>query len=153
RDVLEAAEMLGDLARAIGMRRELIDEIFRDAPTDFQVIISSTLPFRADLFGMIGITLLGRVYLLEQVRSYSPSALIALLRHEAEHVRQQRETRFFHIRYIAGWLRNIPRGGAGNNTGTFRALGSRWHRAYRDIPAEKEAYAAEDRARDLLKRK
>ncbi|MDB5033057.1 MAG: Uracil phosphoribosyltransferase [Chlorobi bacterium] len=145
--------MLAASARALGLRHETIDEIFRDAPTDFQVIISSTLPFRVDRFGMIGITLLGRVYLLEQALAYSPSALIALLRHEAEHVRQQREKRFFYIRYIASWLRNVLHGDAGKNTGTFRAFRSRWHGAYRDIPAEKEAYAAEDRARDLLNRK
>jgi hypothetical protein len=150
RDLVAASELLERAALGIGISTDLLAEIFDGVPSDFQVILSPTLPFRVDLLGMIGITLRGRVHLRASVLDGSPVDLIVLLRHEAEHVRQQREDRLFYLRYIGGWLRGFirtPRSDAG------RGLAGRWHRAYMGIGAEREAYRADTRARMLINRK
>jgi hypothetical protein len=143
--------MIERAAAELGLDGATIDRIFEGAATDFDVIITPRLPFLVHRAGMAGITLGGRVYLHAGVRSYSPTALLLLLRHEAEHVAQQRrEGLAFYARYAGAWLRGWAREllGRGGRAGEGRA-GAR-HRAYMMIPAEREAYGAEARARALL---
>ncbi len=150
RNVVAARELLQRAAAAIELPAATLETIFLGAPTDFRVIIGSRLPFRIERFGMAGITLFGTVYLHEAVLGYSPVDLIVLVRHEAEHIRQQRASATFYARYLIGWLQSfLLRRGSDSGGGVAR----RWHDAYMSIPAECEAYAAGDRARDLINRK
>ena len=155
RDVVAASALLERAASLLDLPPDLLAEIFRGVPVDFPVILSSTLPFRADLLGMVGITLRGRVHLRSSATEGPPADLIVLLRHEAEHVRQQRkDPLFFYLRYVAGWVRGFirpPRGGHGR--GSPGGVAGRWHRAYMGIEAEREAYEADARARALVNRK
>jgi|GEM_PF-1998486 len=149
RDVVAARELLERASAAIALPAATLEAIFLDAPTDFRVIISSRLPFGIERFGMAGITLFGTVYLHKTVLGYSPVDLIVLVRHEAEHIRQQRASGTFYARYLIGWLRSFFLRRKKDSGGMAR----RWHNAYMDIPAEREAYAAGDRARNLINRK
>lgn len=146
RRTLGCQELLENAARKISLRPEAVAEIFADTPVDFTVIITSSLPFLVHRFGMRGITIGGRVYLLESVLDSPASSLIVLLRHEAEHVRQQRNDPWFYLRYFYGWARGfLPRLFSGRGK-----IGASWHAAYMEIKAEQEAYGAGDRARELL---
>ncbi len=142
-----ALDAARDAIRRASLPEDLLDTIFTGVPLDFPLLYRRRLPLRVDLLGMIGITLRGRVYLHERARSISPRAFLRLLRHESEHVRQQREERLFYMRYITGFIRALLpllfRSGAGS-------LGERFHRAYLRIPAERAAYAADERALELL---
>ena len=150
RDVVEARALIARSGAALGLRESLIGRIFEGTPIDFPVIIAERLPFFVHRAGMIGITLFGRVYLHARAQAYSPSSLLLLLRHEAEHVAQQRrQGLLFYPRYLFAWLRLfIAELFAPSKS--RRHAGSAWHRAYRLIPAELEAYGAEARARLLL---
>jgi len=150
RNVVDARSLVTSAAREAGLDHALTDRIFEGTPLDFPVIFTDRLPLGAGLLGMIGITLLGRVYLHSSMRSSSPEALLFLLRHEAEHVRQQRRDRIlFYPRYILGWLRRFAME-LSSASDAERRVRRAWHRAYRMIPAEQEAYGAEARARILL---
>jgi hypothetical protein len=149
-DAVAASELLERAASAIGLPSDLLAEIFAGVPIDFPVLLSPALPFGADRLGMIGITLGGRVHLLSRVVRGDPADLIVLLRHEAEHVRQQREDRFFYVRYVWGWLGGFIRP---PREGTRGGLAGRWRRAYIGIAAEREAYEADARARAVINRK
>jgi hypothetical protein len=126
-------------AARLGMTQDTVAEIFGGAPIDFPITFSHHLPLLADRFGMIGITLGARVWLLDRTRSFAPEAIIVLIRHEAEHVRQQRERPAgFYLEYGLGYLRGLI------------GAGGRSRDAYRGIRAEREAYAAGDRARRII---
>lgn len=167
-----AAELVaawgGELAPDGATSAERIERAFDGVPLDFPVHISPTLPLMAHRAGAAGITLFGRVHLIGSVLDWSPTDRLLILRHEAEHVRQQRSQSLFYPRYIGAWLgrmareimaptgapRNGPesRSGAlsGSRWGGRRRLAEAWRRAYLAIPAEVEAYAAERRARGIL---
>ncbi len=153
-DVVTARDLLLETAAPAGLAPDLLDAIFEGAPLDFPVHFASSLPFSVHRFGMAGITLFGRVYLLAAVRAYPAARLIALLRHEAEHVRQQRAGgAWFYPKYLWDWGREFLRPQGGTDDMASRNRTARWHRAYANIPYEREAYAAGGRALDLLNRK
>jgi hypothetical protein len=142
---VSARDVVREAAARIDLSSDLITEIFDGAPLDFPIIFSRHLPFFVERIGMAGITLAGRVWLTEAAREHTPARLIALVRHEAEHVRQQRERpAAFYLRYGLGYLTGLvrPEGGI--------AAASRFDRAYRSIAYEREAYAAGARAWSLI---
>lgn len=148
---LSAGEIL---AKAPGAEvpSDLIERLFRGTPRDFPVICAETLPLRAHRFGMTGITLFGRVYLRNTVRNLPPAELIALLRHEAEHVRQQRESPvLFYPLYALFWLLFFLHPFPGARLKTLRKKHGRGQGAYRAIPYEEKAYEAGDRALTALR--
>lgn len=149
RYLVEAGTILTETAERLGVARSIVERIFQGTPLDFPVIIGPTLPFRAHRAGMAGITLLGRVYLLRHA-AQADTELLVLLRHEAEHVRQQRASRLFYARYAWAWLRAFARNVMLARSPRSAALRRAWYKAYRSIEAEREAYAAGDRARTLL---
>jgi hypothetical protein len=152
RHLLTARELLIESFGALGLGQEEMSLLFADTPVDFPVIFSGWLPLFVHRFGMVGITLFGRVYLLDQARTYPIVELIAIVRHEAEHVRQQREAPFlFYIRYVGEWLVGLIGGKPGRDGSSARQPRDRWHRAYRAIAAEQEAYRAERGARQMLR--
>lgn len=122
--------------------QERILGLFAGVPLDFPVIITDRLPFRLDRRRMIGVTIRGRVWILSSWLDRPALHLLALLRHEAEHVRQQRRSPLgFYPRYVGGWLCNLLRGGSAEIE-TSRSLIGRMHHAYRGIPDERSAYLA-----------
>ncbi len=179
-----AAELVaawgGELTPDGATSAERIERAFDGVPLDFPVHISPTLPLMAHRAGAAGITLFGRVHLIGSVLEWSPTDRLLILRHEAEHVRQQRSQSLFYPRYIGAWLGRMAReimaptgaprncsesrspGGSesgsggrsgsrsGSRWGWRRRLAEAWRRAYLAIPAEVEAYAAERRARGIL---
>lgn len=146
-DIVAARALVLETAARAGYDIAVIDRIFEHAPLDFPIIISNSLPFFAHQLGMAGITLRGRVHLLKSILLHSPADIIVLIRHEAEHVRQQRERGLaFYPRYVYDWI-----GGFLGNLSA--APGSRWYRAYLNISYEREAYSAGKCARMLLDRK
>lgn len=119
-----------------------IRALFSGVPIDFPVIVAERLPLRLERRRMIGVTIRGRVWILESWLERSPLQLLALLRHEAEHVRQQRNSPIlFYPRYLLGWICNLLRGGSAE-TETPRGISGRMHGAYRGIPDERSAYLA-----------
>jgi hypothetical protein len=142
--VSAAAALLEAWARELGVDRALVEAAFEHVPLDFPVHFRARLPLAAHRAGACGITLFGRVYLLHHICSWPPLDRLAILRHEAEHVRQQRADRLFYLRYGADWLGRFLRPEGARN------LRSRLRGAYRAIGAEREAYAAERRAREIL---
>jgi hypothetical protein len=147
-NAVEASALVETLARLGGFSAALVDRIFEGVPRDFPVFFGPHLPLRADRFGMAGITIGGRVYLRDEVRDYSPGELLRLLRHEAEHVRQQRSDRLFYLRY--GWQWLLGMGRALPSVGRT-GLASAAQAAYLAIEAEREAYAADAVTRRLLR--
>jgi hypothetical protein len=148
RNALTADELIAEAARRIGLSPHATDALFEGVPRDFPVRIHRKLPMRADLLGMIGITLFGTVHILERALRYSPHDILSLLRHEAEHVRQQRRSgTLFYVRYIFDWVRLVVHPDPGEPARGWRA---RIDGAYLGIGFEREAYAAEQRARELL---
>lgn len=138
--------MVAEAAAHIGLRAGVTKEIFAGVTLDFPVTFARSLPLYANLLGMAGITICGRVWLLDSVRKYPADALLVLIRHEAEHVRQQRERPFgFYPRYAIEFVRGLvrPSETKGRN---------RFDRAYRSISFERSAYAAGSRARRMIDR-
>ena len=155
-NTLTAAALLQEAATAGEFDRNLIENIFRGVPLDFPVIFGRHLPLGADRFGMVGITLFRRVYLVERARSYSPEDLITLLRHEAEHVRQQRSDRMFYLRYAWQWLGGLLRGSFRSFSQPPRqprspGIATLARQAYLSIEAERDAYNADSVTRRLLR--
>lgn len=149
RNVLNADELVAETARRIDLSPYAVEALFAGVPLDFPVRISGRLPFRVDLLGMVGITLFGRVHILQRAMWYSPHDILSLLRHEAEHVRQQRRTGArFYVRYISDWIRLVAHP---DSTESTQGLRARMSRAYLRIGFEREAYAAEQRTRELLR--
>lgn len=123
-----------------------VERLLSDVPMDFPVTIDDRLPFGVERHGMSGITLRGRVYIHQAVLEQSPLSILLLLRHEAEHVRQQRNSPYwFYVRYVGEWIVAVIR-----LLGSARNRVSRSRRAYLMISAEREAYGAEGRARAML---
>lgn len=143
---LIARDLVASARASLGLHENVIDEIFDGAPLDFPVVFSLHLPLLADRFGMTGITLLGSVWFVESVRSLPAISLLSLLRHEAEHVRQQRERPvMFYPRYGLAFLRALVEPARGR-------IGSRFLAAYRRIPYEEEAYRADAVAHRIVLR-
>ncbi len=145
-DPVKAHTLLLETAARARLGNSILERIFEGVPLDFFIRFSPTLPFFVHRLGMSGITLFGRVHLLGPADRYEPIELIVLLRHEAEHVRQQRKRgSLFYPQYLWHWTREFLRGNG--------PLTGRWHRAYMNIPDEREAYMAGRRARIILNRK
>lgn len=138
-------ELICELSDLAGIESSTVVRSFDPAPTDFPVVVTERLPFGVQRLGMSGLTLRGRVYLHTSSFQHSPLSTLLLLRHEAEHVRQQRQTGpAFYLRYAVSWaaafvfghgLRSKPEG----------EPRARWLRAYDAIPYEHQARAAEQR--------
>lgn len=140
------AHVLADEAlHRLGCPPSVLEQVFSGVRTNFSVTIADRLPLGIDRAGMAGITLGRRVFLTVAASRLPPLEFLVLLRHEAEHVAQQdREPLMFYVKYAGAWFSRFlrARGVAG--------IGERWHTAYRAIPAELEAVAAGERARQLL---
>lgn len=122
--------------------QDRVRRLFVGVPLDFPVIITDRLPFRLDRRRMIGVTFRGRVWILSSWLDRPALHLLSLLRHEAEHVGQQRRSPVgFYPRYVGGWLCNLMHGGSAEIE-TSGSLSSRMRRAYRRIPDERSAYLA-----------
>ncbi|MBC8146313.1 MAG: hypothetical protein H7X80_12070 [bacterium] len=146
RNRLNARDVVRDVAARNHLPQRVIDEIFVDAPLDFPVVFSRRLPLFADRFGMDGITLNASVWLLESVRSYPVTEFLSLLRHEAEHVRQQRERpAMFYLHYGLDFIKALAAPAADR-------MGSRFRAAYTGIGHEREAYAAGAKTRKIIER-
>lgn len=150
-DTITARHLLEITARNLPVPLQQIEQLFRGTPLDFPVIFGPHLPLGAHRFGMVGITLFGRVYLRSTVRHLPPVELLSLLRHEAEHVRQQKErTLLFYPRYALSWLLSFLNPVPSERLQALRATHGRAHGAYRAIPYEEEAYGVGDRMRTAL---
>ncbi len=140
---MNARSVVALAAERGGFDADEIVRLFGSAPLDFPVIFRRHLPLYVDLNGMRGITIFQRVWLLDRVVDAAPIDLIGLIRHEAEHVAQQRTNPLlFYPRYLVDWLLGYLRK---NRHGTLAALRRRFgraHAAYRFIPDERRAYAA-----------
>lgn len=146
-DALNGRKLVRQSAARWGREPDQIEQLLGDAPLDFPIVITDRLPFGVERRGMSGITLRGRVYIHQSMLSRHPREVILLIRHEAEHVRQQRRAPiWFYIRYGCEWaaalVRRLPFSGQNREP--------RWRRAYRMIAAERQAYRAEARARERL---
>ena len=142
--MVTASDLIEELARRADLPHELILSAYGPAPSDFPVHFVRHLPFGADRFGMVGITLRGQVWLLDRLRDRPPLQLLTLLRHEAEHVAQQRRAKLaFYPLYVGEWLLNLLRPGLPiPPTATGRP--GRSYAAYRNISYERDAYRAGD---------
>lgn len=133
----------------------VVRELFDGVPLDFPIILTDRLPLDLQRRRMIGVTFGGKVWILSSYLDRPAVRLLTLLRHEAEHVEQQRrDPLLFYPRYGLSWLCNIlgarpPQGATGLRAGgTARA-----HAAYRAIIDERKAYAAGNRFRSRLIRR
>ncbi len=143
------------LAPAFGLPPDaIVEQLFRHTPIDFPVVVDARLPFGVHRIGIAGITWRATVYLRSDCALPDADArgLLILLRHEAEHVRQQRADRLFYVRYVTGWLGRFFAQLFRENPFTHGAVRAAWYRAYRALPAEQAAYDAGDRAAELLAR-
>jgi len=135
---------------AAGLMDQHESHLFGDVDLDFNVYVADRLPFAAHRFGMAAITLCGAVYLCRSSLEFEATELLVLLRHEAEHVRQQRaRPRSFYLRYVWDWLIDF----VGNLVQRRSGPADRhpgWYRAYRNITAEREARTTESELRCRL---
>jgi len=144
---LKASQLIEQWIASGVLSRSVAEAIFASVPTDFTLRIRPRLPLFAHRSGAVAITLCGDVTALRPAwEGMPPTTQCALLRHEAEHVRQQRAAPLlFYLRYGLAWVwgfMTVPGG-----------RGTRGHRAYRSIPYEVDAYAAEaEAARRLAER-
>lgn len=149
---MRAETLLEETARRMPVRFEQVAELFRGTPLDFPVAFTDRLPFGAHRFGMVGITLFGKVRFLNRVRDFSPVELLSLLRHEAEHVRQQRRNPvFFYPLYGLWWLAGFFNPWPDERLKRLRGQHGRSLAAYRAIPYEVDAYGVGDATRTLLR--
>lgn len=144
-----ATTLVADLAARLALPADAVKRLFHGIPLDFRIIFRTKLPFAVHRQGMVGITLFKNVYLLEGMATANPQTLLLLILHEAIHVRQQRNQVLFYPCYGLTYLWGMLRFGFNSNGGTIQ---QRLHAAYRQIPAEREAYAAEGRARLQLRK-
>jgi len=151
---MDAARLIFQRAGAVGFEPDDIIQHFSPAPTDFQVRFVKRLPLMAHLFGMVGITLLGRVWLKIETTEMSAEPFLSLLRHEAEHVRQQREQPIrFYPSYIGQWVVKFLSPRPAVVVRDRRRRGGRFYAAYRSISFEEEAYDAGDEFLGRLRRR
>lgn len=146
---LIAATLVDSLATQLALPPNAVPILFGGLPLDFPILFRPTLPFGVHRQGMVGITLFQKVYLQEAMATATPQSLLLLILHEAVHIRQQRNQRLFYACYGLAYLWGMLRFGFGRNGGSWQ---QRLHRAYRQIPAERQAYAAEGRARLRLRK-
>lgn len=149
RHALIAETLVHTLAARLALPPGEMEQLFRGIPLDFPVIFRPTLPFGVHRQGMVGITLFKKVYLTEGMAAANPQSLLLLVLHEAVHVRQQRAQVLFYPCYGLAYLWGMLRFGFRRGGGT---ISQRMHKAYRQIPAERAAYATEGRARLRLRR-
>ena len=129
---VKAHTLVKALIRYHGLSESVIGEFFTDVPLDFPIFFRRSLPFQANRFGMIGITLRGKVWLLKKAEAGTPIWLLSLIRHEAEHVRQQRlEPLLFYPRYVLYWLAYLLNPFPGTVLRNFRQQFGWLHGAYR----------------------
>ncbi len=142
RHTVKASALARETALEGGFDPEIVVRLLAEAGDDFPITLDDRLPFGINRLGMLGITLGRHVHLLHSSRRRDPYSLLLLIRHEAEHVRQQREMPItFYVRYVASWLWGF----LGPDRGRLRppVTAPRWVRAYHAIGAEKEARRAE----------
>ena len=146
-------DLLKDLATRLPEHSTNISQLFEQVYLDFPVIFTQRLPLFAHRFNMIGITLCGNVYLLERLRDLPYIELLSILRHEAEHVKQQqRSPLLFYVRYCLSYIIGILRPASNDEMKKLRQRFGRLHAAYRSIPYEVDAYKVGDTVRNVLKR-
>ncbi len=149
---VEARQLAVLVGTELGLTGSDLLRFFGDAPLDFPVTFSGRLPFLAHRFGMVGITLGGKVRLLEKSRNSSPPWFLSLLRHEAEHVRQQRkEPILFYPRYLLFWLAKLLHPFPSDDLRSLRRRYGLFYAAYRAIPYEIDAYREGDGLAERLK--
>ena len=142
---VRAETLVREIAGQLGYPEEEILSLFNGAPLDFPIFFTRRLPFLVHRFGMVGITLTARVWLLEHVIERDPVLLLALIRHEGEHVVQQRKSPlFFYPGYLFSWFKHLFSLSPSEELQSFRKRFGRSYAAYRAIPYEVEAYAAGD---------
>ncbi|MGE3802981.1 MAG: hypothetical protein AB7H80_18335, partial [Candidatus Kapaibacterium sp.] len=83
---VKAHDLVVELGEQLGLSEEHLLSFFADSPLDFPIFFTRRLPFFVDRFGMVGITIRSKVWLLSKARSGHPIFLLSLVRHEAEHV-------------------------------------------------------------------
>ncbi len=131
----------------------IINEALGSSTLDYQVRLVDRLPFRLERFNMIGVTLLGRVWLRADLLERPALSILSTLVHEGVHVAQQRRHRFtFYPRYIGWWIGNLVTPFPDHSLKRARSLRGRFHAAYRMIPHERAAYTEEARFRARLLR-
>ncbi len=149
---LTARQLIQQIAERFPEQKDDVLLLFQEIPLDFPVLFQARLPFFAHRFGMIGITLCGRLYLLESLQQFSAIQLLSILRHEAEHVQQQQAAPItFYLRYCLSWITGFLTPQPTDMLKNFRAKYSRAHAAYRAIPYEVEAYNAQNSVQKRLK--
>lgn len=149
---LTAEQLIQQIAERFPEQKDEVLQLFKETPLDFPVLFQARLPFFAHRFGMIGITLCGKLYLLERLQQFPAIQLLSILRHEAEHVQQQHAAPLtFYLRYCFSWLAGFLSPLPTDVLKNFRAKYSRAHAAYRAIPYEVEAYNAQNNVQKRLK--
>lgn len=148
-----AEDLVRDIAGQIPLQYDIIRDLFTGLPLDFPIYFRVRLPLRAHRFRMLGITLLGRVYLLERMRELPATELLAIILHEAVHVRQQRASpALFYLRYSLSVVWSFLTIRPDEQLRDRRARSGRFHAAYRSVPYEEEAYRAQFALQNQLKR-
>lgn len=147
-----AEDFLKKVLESSRLPSELLNEIIWSTlpqiPLDFPVRISRHLPFLLDRMNMIGVTLLGRVWLRADLLERPTLSIVATLIHEAVHVAQQRRNPVrFYLRYVGGWALNALNPIPGRALRTARIRRGWLHAAYRFLPEERIAYTTEARFR------
>ncbi|MCB0712247.1 MAG: hypothetical protein KDD67_07955 [Ignavibacteriae bacterium] len=150
---VKAYDLVVELGEQLGLSEEQVLSFFTDSPLDFPIYFASRLPFFVDRFGMVGITIRGKVWLLNKARNGHPIFLLSLVRHEAEHVAQQRrEPILFYPRYFISWLGNFLIPFPSKKLRQFRKRFGHRHAAYRAISYEVEAYRVGDSLAERLRK-
>lgn len=150
---MTALELVRELSEDIPLQEDALMNLFADLPLDFPIHFRKRLPLMAHRFRMLGITLLGRVYLLEHMRQLPATDLLPIILHEAVHVRQQRNSPvLFYLRYslsvVLGFVTIRP----DEKLRRRRETSGRFHAAYRSALYEEEAYRAQFAMQNQLKR-
>lgn len=152
-DRMTAAEIVGRIAEGFPKAAAAIRAEFDGVPGNAPVIFTKRLPLRADRFGMIGIVLFGTIYLLPRLRTYPPAEFLSILRHELEHVIQQRNhPATFYVRYLLQVILRYLQPASTDELRKLRARFGRAKAAYLTITFETEAYAVGEKTRAALQR-
>ena len=150
---MTALELVRELSGDIPLGQDDLLHLFAGLPLDFPIYFRKRLPLTAHRFRMVGITLLGRVYLLERMRQLPATTLLPIILHEAVHVRQQRTSPvLFYLRYSLSVVLGILDIRPDEKLRRRREKSGRFHAAYRSVPYEEEAYRAQFAMQNQLKR-
>lgn len=134
---MKAFNYLQKLCNVNNFNFDFVVTLFDDLDRNFQIEFTDTLPLNAHKNGALAITIFRRIYLLHSVKKLNYLTQIALIRHEAEHILQQKNP-IFYLKYIYHWLKNFL---LDKNSVSFQ---ERNYSAYRNIPYEVLAYKIED---------